>query len=109
MNNNLAEIKTILGLSDTSKDELITKLYNNVEGAILIYIGKSTLPTELNFIAIEATVIRYNRLGSEGLTQESIDVVSQTFTEDILDTYKPYLDVYISRNSETSPKRLRMI
>lgn len=105
----LTKIKVILGLTDNSKDVLLNELYSNVGNAVALYIGEQQTPLELSWIVAEATVVRFNKLGSEHLKQENIDVIGQTYIEDVLSVYKPYLDAYISRNSTTSPKRLKMI
>jgi hypothetical protein len=105
----LTTIKRVLGLTDTSKDEVLTSLYANIEGAVMTYIGEDLVPVGLKWIVDEATVMRFNRLGSEHLKSENIDVIGQTYIEDVLSVYKPYLDAYISRNSTTSSKKLKMI
>lgn len=105
----LTKVKVILGITDNSKDAILNELYSNVGNAVALYIGQPSTPTDLAWIVAEATVARYNRLGSEGLKSENIDVIGLTYIEDVLSVYKPYLDAYVSRNSTTSPKRLKML
>ena len=96
--NILHRIKLLLGIADTdtTKDALITELYGNITQAVLTYCELSTLPTELQFVVIEASVARYNRLGSEGLRSETVDVVRQDFISEVLSPYMSYLDTYKS-------------
>ncbi|WP_026565889.1 phage head-tail connector protein, partial [Bacillus sp. UNC41MFS5] len=101
-------IKTILGLSDTSKDVILNALYTNIESAVKLYINSDTAPAELVWVINEATIARYNRVGSEGLTQENIDVIGLTYQADVLDVYKPYLDAYIVKVGTSNSPRLRM-
>jgi hypothetical protein len=105
----LTIIKTILGLSDTSKDVILNALYTNVESAVKLYINSDTVPAELVWVVNEATISRYNRVGSEGLSQENIDVIGLTYQADVLDVYKPYLDAYVVKSNTSNSPRLRML
>ncbi|MCA1025782.1 phage head-tail connector protein [Cytobacillus kochii] len=110
---NLEYIKLALGLNDDSKDILLSRIHANVERAVCLYLNISTnvTPQELEWIVEECTIIRYNRVGSEGIVQESIDSLSMTYQADFLKEYYPYLDAYKSRNmpAEQNKNRLRMI
>lgn len=106
----LEYIKLALGLETSDKDLLITSLYTNVEKAICLYISTDTLPQELTWIADECTIVRFNRLGSEGMSQESVDSMSSTYKADILTDYYPYLDKYSSKNATGgNSSRLKML
>ena len=82
----LATVKTLLGVSD--QDAVINAIIDLNTKALLNRIGVNELPAELEYIVIETTVSRFNRLGSEGLQSEGIDVIKQTFTEDIFSPYE---------------------
>lgn len=103
-------IKLALGIVTDEKDILITKLYSNVEKAICLYLGVSVLPQELTWISDEVTVVRYVRLGSEGIVQEAVDSLSTTYKADILSDYYLYLDKYKSKTTVAgNSSRLRML
>jgi Phage gp6-like head-tail connector protein len=109
---NLEYIKLALGLDDDSKDVLLSRIYSNVERAIGLYLKTpNETPQELDWIIEECTIVRFNRLGAEGVVQETIDVVSTTYQSDILKDYYPYLDAYLEslQPSITNPNRLRML
>ncbi|MGH0775288.1 phage head-tail connector protein [Bacillus mobilis] len=94
---NIDGIKLILGITDSLKDSLLFKFKSFGELAVCSYIGAPaySLPSELEWIVEEYTVIRYQRLGSEGLKEEQIDeALSLKFQEDILSNYYPFLDSY---------------
>ena len=88
----LSRVKLIMNITDTSRDAVISELLNNITGAVLLYCGAEELPTALEFVVVEATVSRMNRLGSEGLKSENIDVIGLNYIEDTLSPYVPYLD-----------------
>lgn len=63
----LEQLKTILGLTDNSKDTLLTLLYNEaVEEAIAFTHNEDCIPM-IQSTLIKMTVVLYNRLGTEGL------------------------------------------
>ena len=76
-------------------------LYEIVEitkSKILNYINQTKIPKELEFVLVELSIQRFNRIGSEGIASESIDGKNVSYDEDFVG-YKHYLDDYISRNS----------
>ena len=99
----LNRIKTLLGIPDN--DELIYEITELTKSKILNYINEVELPLELEFVLVELTVQRYNRIGSEGIASESVDGKSVSY-EDIFENYKPYLDDYISRIGKSKGYKL---
>ena len=73
----LDNVKVLLSLTDdSSQDELLTVLLNNAVSTIILYLGVEDIPDELTFIAEQMTVIKYRRIGAEGIDTEKIDVLS---------------------------------
>ena len=99
----LNRIKTLLNIE--GNENLIYEIVNITEAKILNYINASEMPKELEFVLIELSVQRFNRIGSEGIASESIDGKSVSYDDDFIG-YKHYLDDYISRNSVRKGYRL---
>ena len=99
----LNRIKTLLNIE--GNENLIYEIVNITESKILNYINASEMPKELEFVLIELSVQRFNRIGSEGIASESIDGKSVSYDDDFIG-YKHYLDDYISRNSVRKGYRL---
>ena len=99
----LNRIKTLLNIE--GNEELITEIVNITEAKILNYINAIEMPIELEFVLIELSVQRFNRIGSVGIASESIDGKSVSYDDDFTG-YKHYLDDYISRNSVRKGYRL---
>ena len=99
----LNRIKTLLNIE--GNEELILEIVNITEAKILNYINAIEMPVELEFVLIELSVQRFNRIGSEGVSSESIDGKSVSYDDDFVG-YKHYLDDYISRNSVRKGYRL---
>ena len=99
----LNRFKTLLNIE--GNEELILEIVNITEAKILNYINANELPKELEFILIELSIQRFNRIGSEGIASESVDGKSVSYDDDFTG-YKHYLDDYISRNSIQKGYRL---
>ena len=99
----LNRIKTLLNIE--GNENLIYEIVNITESKILNYINASEMPKELEFVLIELSVQRFNRIGSEGIASESIDGKSVSYDDDFTG-YKHYIDDYISRNSVRKGYRL---
>lgn len=104
------EVKESLEISSSDKDGLIKSIVKRCMQPILNYIKESTVPSELEYIVVEMALARYNKLGSEGITNESIDGVSYSYSNDILDGYRDDLDIWINNNSASKNKvKVRLI
>ena len=99
----LNRIKVLLGVSEN--DALVSEIIELTKEKILNYINKTELPNELEFVLIELSIQRYNRIGSEGIASESVDGKSVSY-EDDFEAYKHYLDEYMTRNNTSRGFRL---
>ena len=101
----LNRIKVLLGINDYDNAELINEIIELTKSKILNYIDKTELPEELEFVLVELSIQRYNKIGSEGIASESVDGKSVSYEADF-ESYKHYLDDYISKNSISKGFRL---
>ena len=99
----LNRIKTLLQIQDN--DELIYEIVEITKEKILNYINEKELPKELEFILVELSIERYNRIGSEGIASESVDGKNVSY-EDNFESFKQYLDDYILRNNKNKGFKL---
>ena len=99
----LNRIKTLLQIQDN--DELIHEIVEITKEKILNYINEKELPKELEFALVELAIQRYNRIGSEGISSESVDGKSVSY-EDDFENYKIYLDDYLFRTGQNKGFKL---
>ena len=105
----LDNIKILLGLENDEKDEVLTVLLTNAVSTINVYLGVTELPQELNFVAEQLAIIKFNKLGSEGIQTEKIDVLSTTYQADELASFKAVLDIYKANNNLATTKRIKFL
>lgn len=66
------------------------------------------VPKNLIFIVVETTIARYRKVGAEGMSSKSLDVIDNKYNEDI---FAPYADI-ISKYSvkgDSDRKIVRLI
>lgn len=81
---------------------LLTELETTATDRIKLRIGESTLPAELESIAVEVICAMHNRSYYEGIKQENVDTFSTTFVDDILKEYELEFDRYIENREKTA-------
>lgn len=85
------QIKLLLGIKDSLQDAVLDVIIKNVT-AHLRSLLKKPVPSELDFIIVEISVRRFQRLGSEGMKSESVEGHNISFY-DLKDEFVPYLDI----------------
>ncbi|MDW3787309.1 MULTISPECIES: phage head-tail connector protein [Staphylococcus] len=85
----LENVKESLSIQDTKQDKILNRIIERTESrlSVLLPIGVNSVPSELNYIVEEVSIKRYNRIGAEGMTSESVDGRSNTFQANDFDEY----------------------
>jgi hypothetical protein len=107
----LENLKLLLGIetSDTDRDALLRLIVENVTKRLKSLLGGIEPPDELSHIILEVSVIRYNRLGSEGLSSHSVEGESLSFTEDDFANYESEIQTYLNSLKNSSKGRVKFI
>lgn len=87
----LEEVKILLGITDSLQDKLLEVILRLTEEHYKAYTGQISVDNDLWFVVIEVTVKRYNRLGAEGMSSQSMEGISMSFS---LDDFKEYDRVF---------------
>ena len=97
----LNEIKLLLGIdpADTDIDEKIMLIIGMVTARLRLLLGDIDPPQELDYIIREVTVMRFNRIGSEGMASHSVEGETLQFTDDDFAAYRDDISDWLARNS----------
>ncbi|SQE63900.1 phage head-tail connector protein [Staphylococcus aureus] len=90
----LKTLKTRIGIDDEQQDEQLKVIISNVEKELLAMLPtiEDTIPEEIEFIVVEVSTKRYNRIGAEGMTSETQDGRSSSYELNDFDEYKSVLN-----------------
>lgn len=88
----LNDLKTMLQIKqdDTKRDKILNLIIKNTKQALSFKLGLKTdknIPSELDFILLEVSVKRYNRLANEGMSSYSQEGQSITFSTNDFDEF----------------------
>jgi len=99
--NQLESLKIMLGLENTTeKDKTLGLILSFVSSRLVGMIKRELVPPELEWIVVEAAVIRYNRMASEGMESHAVDGLSMKFTGDIFEQFMDDINNWIDENNE---------
>lgn len=87
----LNQVLQLLGLSDPTEEvtSLLETIISMTQQRLLLRLGTSAVPTELEYIVVEVSIVRYNRIGSERLSSHNVE--GETMTWNTEDDFKPYM------------------
>lgn len=77
----LKKIKTLLGITNDDKDDLLTILIEQATEEALAYTHRDSI-LELNTSIIQMVVYKYNRIGTEGVESENYSGVAFNYSTD---------------------------
>lgn len=75
----LDKLKLLLNIQDDTQDELLQVLISLCKDEAFNYCNLPEYSTKLDGAVIQMVIERYNRIGSEGATQQSSSGVSMTY------------------------------
>lgn len=97
----LENVKMLLSIDDDKQDKLLNIIIANTEKRLISLLPLETeeIPERLEYIVEEVSVKRFNRVGAEGMTQESVDGRSNTFQSNDFDEYMDVIDALYPKES----------
>lgn len=81
----LNDLKTMLQINDDKRDKILSLIVKNTTQALRLRLGlkpAADIPSELDYIVLEVSVRRYNRLANEGMKSYTQEGESITFNSD---------------------------
>lgn len=104
----LLNLKKILGLDPLSEEEELDSKLNliigTVEKRLKILLGGIEIPEELDYIVLNVAVIRFNRIGSEGLSSHSVAGESLSWSDNDFAEYMSDIQLYKDSKNADSHK-----
>lgn len=107
----LKNLKILLGIEseDTSLDEKLELILDSVQGRLKILIGGMGVPKELEHVIVEVAVIRFNRIGSEGMSSHSVAGESTSYNENDFSAYMDEIQAYLDSVDGAKRGRVRFL
>ncbi|MEF2640576.1 MAG: phage head-tail connector protein [Lachnospiraceae bacterium] len=101
----LEELKLLLGISDASLDDKLNLIIRLTTSRLKVLLGGAKeIPESLQYIITEVAVIRFNRIGSEGISSHGVEGESLSFTDDDFSGYRAEIQAYLDKVDCTAQK-----
>lgn len=102
----LLNLKEILGLDPLSEelDGKLNLIIGTVEKRLKILLGGIEIPEELDYIVLNVAVIRFNRIGSEGLSSHYVAGESLSWSDNDFAEYMSDIQLYKDSKNADSHK-----
>lgn len=105
----LDKLKLMLGLTgdlDADTEAKLELLIDTISQRLCILLTSDTVPTELEYVVVEVAIARYNRIGSEGVDNHTVQGESMHWATD--DDFEPYKDeIQAWLDAQKDPTTLR--
>lgn len=109
----LDNLKLLLGIDieteDTDLDSKLCLIISNTTARLKVLIGGIDPPKELEHIVLEVSVIRYNKIGSEGLSSHTVEGESLSFSEDDFEPFSAEIQAFLDSQKDATRGKLRFL
>ena len=107
----LNDLKVMLGIAtdDTSLDAKLELIISTATARLKTLIGGIEPPKELEHIIREVAIVRYNRIGSEGMASHSVEGESLSFGGNDFAEYTDEIQAFLDSQKESTRGRLRFL
>ena len=105
----LEDVKALLGIDSNDLDSKLTILIKLVNSRLKSRLGGIDVPEELEHIVTEVTIIRFNKIGSEGLETHTVEGESQHFGTNIFSEFEDEIQSYLNSISTTGKGKVNFL
>lgn len=107
----LNDLKLMLGIdaADSSLDSKLKLIVSTVRARLQMLLGGVEPPESMDHIVMEVAIIRFNRIGSEGVSSHSVEGESLQYGENDFAAYMDEIEAFLATQKESSRGRLRFL
>lgn len=96
-------------VEDEAKDAQLKLIINGVTSRLQLLLGGIEPPESMRHIILEVAIVRYNRIGSEGLTSHTVEGESMSYGDNDFDGYKDEIRAYMDAQNEVKKGKVRFL
>lgn len=107
----LNNLKLMLGIdaSDNSRDDLLNLLLSTAKARLSLLLGGLEPPASMEHIIREVSIIRFNKIGSEGMGSHTVEGESLSFADDDFAAFADEIQAYLNSQTDTTRGRVRFL
>ena len=105
----LENLKLLLGIDGGDLDEKLKLILSNTTARLKLLLGGIEPPDELDHIILEVAIIRFNRIGSEGMASHSIEGESINYGEDDFAGFTDEIQAFLDSQKDNTRGKVRFL
>ena len=105
----LENLKLLLGIDDSDMDDKLLLIISNTTSRLKLLIGGIDPPESMNHIILEVSIMRFNRIGSEGLSSHSVEGESLSFAASDFDAFANDIQAFLDQQKESTRGKVRFL
>ena len=105
----LNELKLLLGILDDSQDEKLKLIISTATARLRVLLGGLEPPESLAYIIREVSVIRFNKIGSEGMKNQTVEGESMTFDENDFSGFMDEIQAFLDTQKDSVRGKVRFL
>lgn len=107
----LNDLKLMLGIdtNDTSIDEKLKLIISTATARLKLLLGGTEPPASMEHIIREVAIIRFNKIGSEGLTSHTVEGENLSFNEDDFAAFTDEIQAFLNSQKENARGKVRFL
>ncbi len=106
------DLRILLGLPeelDEATEKMLLTILKAAKQRLKFKLDGLEPPEELNYIIVDISIKRFNRIGSEGTTIHQVEGESRSFADDDFAEYEEDIKRYLDKQKDVQKGRMRFI
>lgn len=102
----LSDVKILLGFDpdDTELNNKLNFILDSAKSRLKLLLGGIEPPEELRHIIVEVAVIRFNRIGSEGLGSHKVEGESLSYNDNDFSGFMNEINAYLDAKNKNAKR-----
>lgn len=107
----LEDVKELLGIAEDDKtmDTRLNIIIAATTKRLKVLLGGLDVPDDLKYIVTDVSIMRFNRIGSEGLSSHSVEGESLSFASNDFGPYMDDIQSYLNAQKEATKGKVRFL
>jgi hypothetical protein len=107
----LETLKLMLGIAkdDNDRDELLKLIISSVSERLKTLLGGIEPPASLDYIIRDVAIIRFNRIGSEGMASHIVEGESQQFIDSDFAGFTDDIQAFLDTQKDSVRGKVRFL
>ena len=105
-------LRILLGIpaDDSAMNDVLSTIKSLTESRLCIMLGGvQQVPEQLEYIVTEVSIIRFNRIGSEGASSHSVEGETIAYSDDDFAQFRDEIQAYLNEQKESKIGKVRFI